>query len=257
VSDRLVLFSDLFPNYDAWSQLRAVHELIDTVFTWRNSLHGEISDAEQDWQRSSGHWEEIALEATTTDLYHESIYRDAAAVQCAVGALAPFLEGFLVHAFAYLGRLHGDAGAPTDHQRWKDATSGFWNPRKPRGLTQNLRELSDAMDLSDWLSDERLNTLDLLFTFRNRSLHFAYEWPSDDIKKFEQLLRERKWGDEIVWASSGGTPWIAYLKDEFMSRALTTTTELVQGFVTVAKDRGGMFRADPGVFPGFGPGEAR
>lgn len=255
MSHRPLLFSDVFPNYDAWSQLRSVHELIDTVFTWRNSLHGAISESEQDWKRSSGHWEEMAAEATTIDLYNASVYRDAAAVQSAVGVLAPFIEGFLVHAFIYLGRLHGSEGAPTEHPRWKHATDVFWNPRKPNGLMQGLRELRDALDLGDWLTDDRLKTLDLLFTFRNRSLHFAYEWPPEEIAKFERLVDERGWGDDVAWARSGGTPWIAYLKDSFLTRAMATTTDLVKGFAPVAKARGGLFRADPGSLPGFGPGE--
>jgi len=250
-----LLFSDVFPNYDAWSQLRSVRELTDTVFTWRNSLRGEISDAEHDLKHSSGYWDEMAAQATTMNLYDESVYRDAAAVQSAVGVLAPFIEGFLVHAFVYLGRLHGDAGAPTEHPRWKNAMNVFWNPRNPNGLIQNLRELRGALGLDEWLADERLKTLDLLFTFRNRSLHFAYEWPVEEIEKFERLVAERGWDHDVAWAKSGGTLWIAYLKDAFLSRALTTTTDLVKGFVTVAKARGGLFRADPGMLPGFGPGE--
>ena len=255
MSQRRLSFSDAFPNYDAWSQLRAIREMIDTVFTWRNSLHGEISDAEHDWRNSPGGMAEMAEEAATTDLYLQSVYRDASAVQAAVGALAPFLEGFCVHTFQYLGRLHGDAGAPSDHVRWKVAKSVFWNPRKPNGLIQGLRELRDALRVGDWLTDDRLNTLDLLFTFRNRSFHFAYEWRPENITAFETCVEQRGWGDDVAWAKSDGTPWIAYLNDSFLCRASATTTDIVRGFVKVASDRGGMFRADPGRLPGFGPGE--
>lgn len=253
--ERPLYFSDVFPNYHAWSQLRSIHGLVDTVFTWSSSLLSEIKQAEQDWKHSSGDWANMAAEATAIGLYEESVYRDAAAVQSTVGVLAPFIEGFLVNAFRYLGCLHDDVNAPSEHPRWTNATSIFWNPRKPHGLIQGLRELRDALDLEAWLSDEQLDTLDLLFYFRNRSFHFAYEWPTEDIEKFEKYIKDRHWEDHVEWSKSGSSPWIPYLSDSFLSGAMVTTTEIVKGFVSVAEDRGGLFRADPSMLPGFGPGE--
>lgn len=255
MSHRPLLFSDVFPNYDAWSQLRSIQELTEIVFTWRNNLHGEISDAEQDLNKTSGGTDEMVAEAATTDLYYKSIYRDAAAVQAAVGALAPFVEGFLVHAFEYLGKLYGDRAALNSHDRWGLSANTFWNPRKPNGLIQGLRDLRNALDLRNWLTDDRLDMLEILFVFRNRSLHFAYEWPADDLNAFESCVEQHGWQDHIAWAKSGGTPWMVYLKDTYLSQVLTITVDIVSGFVRVAHDRGGIFRVDPGSLPGTGPGE--
>ncbi len=244
MSSQIQSFKQRFPNYNVAQQLYSIDKLINEIFTWRNKLDGEISDAEQDWHNSPGGYAEMAAESNTIDLYYESTYRDAAAVQAAVGAVTPFIEGFFFHAFSFLHHLHGDKGSTTNHERWKRNGKNFWNPRNKKGLIHGLYELRDALDLSEWLTDERLDTMALLFFFRNRSFHFAYEWPPDKINEFKKIVTERVWSDSVRWAKNGDTPWIAYLTDECLTRVLKTTIDIVREFDIVARDRDGVFRSE-------------
>lgn len=246
MSSRPCLFSDLYPNYDASSQLRSIKELIDVVFTWRNSLHGDISEAEHDLRISPGGMEEMAAVASTHDLYHKSVYRDAAAVQASVGALAPFLENFFIHAFNYLSCLHRDAESLNSHPRWQRSLSLFWDVKNPNGIVSALFELREALELHEWLHESDLAHIELLFIFRNRSLHNAYEWPQEKLDAFSKCVEEKKWTNYVSWATSGNKPWMAYLKDVFLFETLKISQSIVSGFEKVANDRGGVFLADPG-----------
>ena len=115
--------------------------------------------------------------------------------------------------------------------------------------------MRDGLALREWLTDDVLKEIELLFVFRNRSMHYAYEWPRERLDAFESCIHKRGWEDSVSWAKSGGEPWMAYLKDDCMVRMLRAATSVVVGFVKVARDRGGLFRVNPGTLPGFGPGE--
>lgn len=237
-------FEDVFPNFHAWQQLAAVRGVLDAVFTYRNKLHEYTADAEQELENARGTESEMAAEANAINLYEERTYTDAAADQAAVGAIAPFLEGFFVHVFAYLGQLHGAQSAPTQHTRWSQSVDRFWNPREAKsgGIAAGIRELRDALDLGVWISDGALKQIELLFAFRNRSMHFAFEWTPEELAKFRKFVDERGFAGQVEWATSGGIDWMATLKDSFLKDIAQTTMDIVHGFPDVAKARGGHFQ---------------
>ena len=69
-----------------------------------------------------------------------------------------------------------------------------------------------------------------LFTYRNRMFHHGFEWPMNERKKFDEMIREEGWPPEWFRKSeSGGEPWIFYMSDQFVQHCLTTIDQVLEG----------------------------
>jgi len=242
-------FHEFFAHFESSSDLREISALLDVVFTWRNGLRAEIADAEQSWRLASSMYAEMAAEASALDLYHQSVFRDAAAVQAAVGTLAPFIEGFLAHAFDYLLYLSDRLESGDGSRDWGDRARLVGIPDWPQADQQApfiacVKKMTQALALEEWLDKNLLDRLELLFTFRNRSLHNAYRWPKATIARFKKCVDQRGWQPWVQWAMCGEQPWMAYLTDEFISDQLSLTRRLTDGFRSVVRARGGNYRGN-------------
>jgi hypothetical protein len=97
-----------YSDYDPQIQLYEIRALLDLVFTWRNDLHAEVSDADIDLRQVNGKGgdDEMMAKAKHDALLEQSCFRDTLSSQIAVSVLAPFIEAILTHEFHQLSTIH-------------------------------------------------------------------------------------------------------------------------------------------------------
>jgi hypothetical protein len=232
--------SNIPEEYDFQSQLYEVKLLLDHIFTWRNELSGRMSEAWHDFSHAEEGTLECALANSKWDsLAHGSCYRVAACSQAAVGAVAPLIENLLVVIFKQ--RQLRYKGTPGSHHRWKLNLSDFWNPHKvsERGdlkqgddIVRGTMQLTAALEMKAEFPSEFESVIKALFTYRNRILHYGYEWPAEECSNFMNLAANEKWLPWLDFASyANGQLWIISIKDEFVRKCL----EMVDGLLRLAR----------------------
>ena len=77
--------------------------------------------------------------------------------------------------------------------------------------------------------------LSALFAYRNKMFHCGLEWPEQDRKDFDNLIRSRGWTDYFSTAQSGGDPWIFYLSRDFVDHCLDTVDKVIEGIGEYAR----------------------
>lgn len=234
-----VEFCDHFDHYWPEYQLRAIFDSLHALYDDRNIAIASYRDAQQEQSIGS---DPLAEDDKINSTWIVA-YREAACVQAAVGMLAPYYEGFLKNAFLFLRLLHGDLGAPSNHDRWSRATETFWNPQRG-GLARGVRELRDALSLSDWLSNDLLDRLDLLVAYRNKSLHIAYEWPIEEEQEFRLRCNKFGWSQWITGPRCSPGLFVL-LTDEFVGQMTHRALQMTIDFETVVTQRGGLFGMSP------------
>jgi hypothetical protein len=242
------MMSDVFPNYDPRTQLDEIGRLLDCIFTWRNELRGTVEEKRQEMgEATSGSIDHHLAHDTYNSLGWHSICRDAACSQAAVGALAPFVEGLLVHVFRYLGECIEKSIPRNVHHRWKLDSKEFWDPhvvsengakREEPDLVRGTCQIFKALQLQ-FGTDPVESLLKALFTYRNRVLHHGYEWPLEECEKFIVKMRNENWDKWFGVARADGKPWIVYANDTFVSMCVKSAHKLLGVFHDFAKQFGG------------------
>lgn len=245
MSNRPLYLDDLFPGYDPNSQLVEIELMLTELFTWRNALHGDISEHEWDLERETVGTDEHGLaHAKRAESMEHSCYRDTACSHAAVGALAPFIEGLLAHMFQFLRRIAGK-GADSGHERWKLEAEDFWDPHKiiedgnlgkNHDIVRGTIQLVEALDIGCYFPHPFNKVLAALFTFRNRALHDGYDWPPKKRAEFAKLVEKSDWRSWFGWPQIGGVPWMISLNDVFVRDCLQMAQDVLCGFERLSRE---------------------
>lgn len=222
---------EAFKDYDPRSQLNEIKDLLELLKPWEEELYDEIEKTKSDDTDEFGdHY---------VNLCHQSVYRDAAISMAAVGALAPFIEGLLVHMFRFLRDRQAEQTVPGNHDRWKSASKIAWDPhlwlnpkntRTQTGIATGTIQLMEALQIRDRFPDNLDRVLEALFQFRNKMLHNGTEWPVEEREKFEKTINDNKWSDWFSAAKKGEDPWCFYMTHNLIENCLETGESLLKGF---------------------------
>ena len=203
---------------DYHSQIDAIGALCARLNQSEDELADKILETREYAEQVSGDANEFATEEWVY-LSHMSVFQGAAHSMAAVSMLAPLIES-----------------------AFKDVCLKIKRPtRLPEGQTGGL--VADFMKVAreegltvDYLPDDLRPTLEAIFEYRNKMLHCGFEWPSDEIGKFD--ARRKSW--PCAWfkySLLGDDVWMFYMSRTFISHCLDMTREVVDGIDDFLVDR--------------------
>jgi len=170
-----------------------------------------------------------------SDMFHESVYFDAAHSMAAVGMLAPFMESLFVALFEAL-REKNEPDLDADPRR-KGFQDLYWNPQliikkgeMGTDLVRGIKELAKFVGLEKFLPNGYEKILTALFAYRNNMFHNGFEWPLEKVEKFRSRMQNKHWPE--AWfehSAKNGVPWIYYMSEEFIQCCLTLVDQLLNG----------------------------
>jgi len=99
-----------------------------------------------------------------------------------------------------------------------------------KNIVAGILELAEASGLAADLPSDLPATLSALFAYRNKMLHFGFEWPNSKRNAFAKTIVEQHWPQE--WFSqwtSDGKPFIFYLTDAYVDLCLKTINSIIPG----------------------------
>lgn len=227
-----------FEDYDPRSQLNEIKDLLELLKPWERELCDNIEKAQSDDTDEFGD--------RYTDLCHQSVYRDAAISMAAVGALAPFVEGLLVHMFRFLRDNQAGQTVPEDRGQRKLAANIFWDPhyrfdvekkREQKGIATGTIQLLDALKIRERFPQNLDQVLEALFHYRNKMFHNGTEWPVEVREKFDKSVQS-KWKNWFSAARIGNEeqPWCFYMTQDLIEVCLETADSLLKGFSQLLDD---------------------
>lgn len=226
------------PNFDGQSASRALRELLEIVFTWRNEQSLFVNEIDLSTIPPQYQGDVYA------DQCHSHIYQCVACSNAATGSLAPCFEGLFLHEFALLHEKYGGCFKANSHERWRLTENEFWAPsvvsengtkRDMPDLVRGIQQLLTALGIDDHFPADMMRTLKALFAFRNRALHQGYEWPVESRESFERRVKDEGWGNFFTIARFGDQPWMIYATDTLVSEALTLFDRTQSAFHGIRK----------------------
>lgn len=218
----------VFPNYDPRSQLAEIRNLFSILQLWENEQSTDIERFRPANDYQDG-----------TDLMYQSVYRDAAISMAMVGALAPFVEGLLVHMFALLEKAKRGNTSESQHERWKCANASAWEPhtyydaksrRIQKDITRGTLQLMDALEIRRRFPANLHEVIEALFHYRNKMFHNGTEWPVDERMKFKEAIKQKKWEQWFAVATEGDEPWCFYMTQDMISTCIETAKAMMTAF---------------------------
>lgn len=198
---------DLGFDFDYVAQLEAIYDLHIRFKNRRYDLRTQReSVAESEAHRHSGI---ITLESEyKREVVKASEYEDVALSLAVTGVIAPFIES----VFRAYCRQRG----------------------KPLPQKNNLRE--DIMKfvnntdngIKRYMPKDLCTTLDALFIYRNKALHYGFEWPPDQRRKFSTNVSNwpSGWFRKIT---SGDDTRMFYMSPEFADICVDTAVAVLTG----------------------------
>jgi hypothetical protein len=179
------------------------------------------------------------------DQYEGSTYLRAAHSLAAAGMLAPLLETLFIRLLKVALAISESSGQPLSAPRWQQASKAradcrcFFDETKGKftepGLMRSVRQFIASLPGPPLLDDAALDTLDVLFRYRNEVLHNGVELPEAKAVKFNTYLREAlpahlepEQAPRLRWVTvyfRGSTPWLFLLKDGLWLRCLSLIRE--------------------------------
>ena len=172
---------------------------------------------------------------------HASVFQDAAHSMAAVGMLAPLIESIFKSAFRGIHRLLTERGDPVvdqvrtylrEDRRWDirfARRGGADSSQGDEHVVRGIVELIEAVELRALLPAGLDQTLEALFSYRNRMFHLGFEWPHDERQRFEGRCG-RDWPiDWFAQARTGSRPWMFYMSDVFVDHCLVTVDGVLEG----------------------------
>ena len=196
-------------NADYRSQLDAVRSLFAMLYQFEDELEERIERVRESAARMSGDANEFATDEWIY-LAHFSMFQHAAHSMAAVSMLASAVES-----------------------AFKDVCQKIDRPlplpeKATGGLVADIMRLAREEGMGGHLPNDLKQTLEAIFEYRNKMLHCGFEWPADEIVKFDR--RRKDWPDG--WfenAYINGAPWMFYMSRTFICRCLDTVGELTEG----------------------------
>ena len=198
-------------DFDYDSQMEAIFDLLYRLEEADDNLAFDIENTKKFALRSSGDANESAVEQWV-DLMHASIYQDAAHSMAAVGMLAPIIESVFKNAFLKMGEKLCRKG----------------------GIVKGIGDIVERAGLGPYLPDDLIPTLTALFAYRNKMFHYGFEWPQDEMRKFNNRLSDWPTG----WfqkATLDDEPWMFYMSPDFIrhcTRAILMCIEGIEKFLS-------------------------
>lgn len=234
ISNRdLALF--LIRERDLNAQLIALKGVLRRNRDAKELVAEEIKALDTHIRANAGESEEYRqhMEDQWVESLHGTVFQDAAHSMSAVGMLAPFVEALFVSIFRGL-RERSQGGATAD-PRAMTAQDQYWNPRivfdkdGPRGdIVAGIVQLATSTSLQSLLPEGYQKTLSALFAYRNNMFHNGFEWPPEVRQKFATRIKNDNWpGTWFSWATSGGEPWVFYMREEFIAHCLEMTEQIL------------------------------
>ena len=220
----------ILPHLDYENQLIAISSLLYRNREAARELDTERTKIEDFIPKSTGSATDRAIDELG-EVFHLSIYQDAAHSMAALGMIAPLFESIFFQGFQgirtnYYG-IHvvpaGSArGAVPNADTFWDCHK-FWIVAKSRtktDLVEGIVQLAEAVDLSPYLPAGLHGTLKALFSYRNKMFHNGLEWPPREREKFSRHIQQDGWQDWFSAATSGEQPWIFYMTEQFIQHCL-------------------------------------
>ncbi|MFH0981414.1 MAG: hypothetical protein V2A79_07740 [Planctomycetota bacterium] len=116
----------------------------------------------------------------------------------------------------------------------------MWNPRffidsqrkSHKDFVRGYQQMLDALGFAGELGTASAEVIEALFAYRNKCLHFGYEWPPEEARKFAETIQKkqdqwRTWSKErktwFPWFQVGtinDDPWLSSVTDSFVERVL-------------------------------------
>ena len=169
--------------------------------------------------------------------YYASVYQDAAHSMTVVAVLAPFVESMFKQGFIGIRRhLESRGRLPTSpHARSQMRSERQWDCQyvstSPKAnVVAGIIELTETTGLAAELPNDLHAILRALFGYRNKMLHFGFEWPEKERRAFALTIVEQHWPGEWFSAStSDGVPMMFYLSDGFVDHCLQSINAIIPG----------------------------
>lgn len=223
-----LLYKENTEGCDIQSQLSAIRTLLE------NLKRLEISDAEGLRRREAqaslltGQAGDHADEHIN-DLYHQSVYDDAARSMAAASLLVPFIEMLFSRLFSDNDLKNKfQKSIIKNHIRLNLGSKKFWdckefyrNANKPGGIAKGIPQLCEAVGLDKYMPQDFKIVIEILFLYRNNNFHNGFEWPSQTRLKFTQEIQSLNCN--LSWfqmSKYGNNSWIFYLSQDFIDYLL-------------------------------------
>jgi hypothetical protein len=231
-------------NLDVESQLIAIRGLLAEMHQADEAFTEGIRQIEEHAKKVNGILNERAVDEWL-DRVHHSVYQGAAHSMAAVGMLAPLIESLFFQCFQGIGRKFFPASHPKpSHLRWRSRQVLQWDchfavngGRPNKHLVAGILQMAEVTGLTARLPNDLEPTLSALFAYRNKMFHLGFEWPLVERLSFEKTIGYNKWPSGwFVKSTSGESPWIFYLSQEFITHCLATIDKVLDAFSEFVRD---------------------
>jgi hypothetical protein len=225
---------DFLPEIDYPAQLRAIRDLLDH----HAAEERIVTDRIQRISTTKPMRQQFVDEAVAE--MHASVYQDAAHSMAAVGMLAPLTETIFRTAFLNIGaRYDSLPGWTSKHPRLQRPGKTRWdcglvlrNDKWVNGIVEGVRELSDALELTQALPPDFWLRFEALIAYRNKMFHHGFEWPEKVRDKFWSQVEVSRF---FTAATTGGRPWIVYMSAAFTREVLVDIERVLTVIGALAK----------------------
>ena len=220
-----------FPDCDPDTQLIA----ISTIIT---SLTKTLEEKEKSFDKTD--YSKLNP-AYSGDLYADDLcnlgFLDVAVSHSIIAVIAPFLEGLFRHEIAAL-HDNGFKGKP-GHPRTKEKEQLFWQIKfmpdgdgikKDSKTARGIYQILEALDLLKFFPNDTKEMLEIIFSYRNYTLHNGFEAKIKERNEFKRKIEEKGWGKYFSWTTSDSKPWIVSMKKDFMLKCFDFCIEVSKGF---------------------------
>jgi hypothetical protein len=244
MEDRDYLFR-LVNTIDWDPQLDAIREVLRRNQNASEAVSANIDELRHEAETYRGPHHERVIDEHVDALFRSS-YSDAANSMAAIGMIVPMLESIYSQSFHSLGEMYANKGmAPPSHARWARAGAHAqrWNcqvyftatAETRQDIISGIRQISAASGLAAYVTADTANWIDAMLTYRNKMFHGGFEWSLAQRNQFEKQIVERHWEDLFLAATSGGDPWIFYIRDEVISEMPKQIERILDGMGRFAK----------------------
>jgi hypothetical protein len=227
------------PDWD--SQLMAIHELLRLQRSAEAKLFNDIDDLDKLARKSSGAYADHVVD-DWVDHVHGSVFQGAAHSLSAVGMLAPFAESLFCNAFLGIRDLLTRCALPLNsNARSALAADKEWDAHFDNGghtnLVEGIMSLATVTGIDTYFPVDFRKSITALFSYRNKNLHYGFEWPQIEREKFWVRIANEGW--QSSWfehSSSDHKIWIIYMTNDFVTHCLATIDDFLEGLGRYVKD---------------------
>ena len=230
-------------NRDLQTQLFTIKNLLRHLQKAEEESRLEF---EREWNAAEqatyepGSWEESMKDGGWSNVLHESGYQSAAHSMVAAAMFAPFVEMLFVRIFRRIqDEQETGPRAALDEKRSQASEKIFWNPHwyfptkePPReDLAAGIKQLADCTGLAKHLPNDYHKTVEALILYRNKMFHNGLEWPKVECKKFQEMMKSKKWPKTwFILANLTADSQMFTMETQFVEHCFHIIEKVVKGF---------------------------